>query len=182
MNDQIIPRPALENRDAPRAQRIVYPENPRYRRIRSLSVLMDQSIVLPSGYRIGLDPLLGLVPGAGDVITALISLYLVYQSALLGLPKRVLARMLGNIALESLAGTFPVLGDIFDAVWKANMRNLRLLDQHYHAGMPERAGHQIALWMLAVTGLFVLVVGTVFYLVARLVLSLLGGVLGFLQN
>jgi hypothetical protein len=158
----------------PRAQRIVYPENPRYRRIRSLSTLMDNSIVLPSGYRIGLDPLLGLLPGIGDAIGALISSYLVYEAARLGVQKRVLLRMAGNICAEVLAGAFPVLGDIFDATWKANMRNLRLLDLHYRPSVPERSARQMTLWIVVFGAFLLLLTGTTFFLMAQLVLGLAG--------
>jgi hypothetical protein len=133
---------------------------------------MDQSIVLPSGFRIGLDPILGLVPGLGEVVTSTISCYLVYQSALLGLPKRVLMRMVGNVALESLAGSVPILGDLFDAVWKSNMRNLRLLEEHYHPALAERSSRKIALWMAAIFGLLVLVMGTAFYIAAQILLAI----------
>ena len=143
---------------------MVYPDNPRYRRIRSISNLMDRSIVLPTGYRIGLDPLLGLVPGVGDAIGTLISCYLVYEAARLGVTKRVLFWMLVNIAVEGLAGSIPVLGDLFDAAWKANVRNLRLLDQQYHPGMKERSAGQLVFWMMAVAGGMLLATGTAFYL------------------
>jgi hypothetical protein len=162
-----------------RAERIAYPESPRYRRIRSLSVLMDQSIVLPSGFRIGLDPILGLVPGVGEAVTTVISCYLVYQSALLGLPKRVLMRMVGNIALESLAGSVPIIGDLFDAVWKANMRNVRLLEQNYHPALPERSPRKIALLMSGVAAGLILIMGTAFYLVAKVILGAANLLFGF---
>lgn len=133
---------------------------------------MDQCIVLPSGYRIGLDPILGLVPGLGDVVTSLVSCYLVYECALLGLPKRILFRMLGNIAVESLAGSFPVIGDLFDVFWKSNMRNLRLLDQHYHPALPERSARRMALWMAAFAAGLLLMMGATFYLIAKMLLFL----------
>lgn len=107
---------------------------------------MDQCLVLPGGFRIGLDPLCGLLPGIGDSLGAMVSCYLVYQAARLGLPKRVLARMLGNVVLEAAAGTLPILGDLFDAVWKANMRNLRLVQIHYRPTMRERPRWRIAAW------------------------------------
>ena len=172
--------PPILNGPAPGVKKIVYPESPRYRRIRALSILMDQSIVLPSGFRIGLDPLLGLLPGVGDAISALISVYVVYESALLGLKKRVLLAMLGNIALDALVGSFPVLGDIFDAVWKANMRNLRLLDKHYSPATPERSATQLAAWMLGVAVLLLLSMGTLFYVTVHLLLGLIGALISFL--
>jgi hypothetical protein len=174
MNPHSLMSPAESERST-RADRIVYPENPRYRRIRTLSVLMDQSIVLPNGYRIGLDPFLGLLPALGDLLSALISCYLVYEAARLGLKKRILARMLGNIGLDALAGSFPVVGDLFDAAWKANMRNLRLLDQHYHPAMPERSARTVAGWFLAIAGLLVVGIGLVCWLLFQLIVALAAG-------
>lgn len=157
-----------------RAERIVYPVNPRLQRARFLSNLLDQCIVLPGGFRIGLDPILGLVPGFGDVLAAALSLYVVYQGALLGLPKRVLGRMLGNVAVEALVGTFPVFGDVFDAAWKANMRNLRLIEMHYAPGKPGRSGAKITRWILAALALFLAAYIAVIYLILRGILSLFG--------
>jgi hypothetical protein len=117
-----------------RAERIVYPPNPRLERVRFLANLLDTCIVLPNGFRIGIDPILGLIPGVGDVIGVGLSLYLVREAAKLGMPKWIVMRMLGNIALEGLIGFVPVLGDIFDAAFKANVRNLRLIELHYSPG------------------------------------------------
>lgn len=116
------------------AERIVYPPNPRLERVRFLANLLDTCIVLPNGFRIGIDPILGLIPGVGDVIGAGLSLYLVREAAKLGVPKRILWRMLWNVGVEALVGIIPVLGDLFDAAWKANVRNLRLLELHYSPG------------------------------------------------
>ena len=99
-------------------------------RIRSLSRLLDSSIRLPIvNYRIGLDAVIGLVPGIGDAIGMLLSSYIVFEAARMGAGKSVIARMVANVALESVVGAIPVLGDIFDATFKANLRNLRLLEQ-----------------------------------------------------
>lgn len=114
-----------------RAERIVYPPNVRLERLRFLANLLDTCIMLPGGYRIGLDPILGLIPGVGDLIGAGISLYIVREAAKLGIPKWVVLRMLANVGTEALIGFIPVLGDVFDAAFKANMRNLRLLELHY---------------------------------------------------
>jgi hypothetical protein len=70
------------------------------------------------------------LPGVGDWIGAVLSLYLVYESARLGAPAQLLARMGGNILLEALIGTVPVLGDLFDFAWQANARNLALIEHH----------------------------------------------------
>jgi hypothetical protein len=129
----------IEDASGPRATRLVYPESPRLRRIRYLCRLLDQSIVLPGGYRIGLDPIIGLVPGAGDFIAGALSCYLVWEAYRLGIPKRLIFQMLVNVAVEAIAGLVPVLGDVFDAVWKANMRNLNLVELAYHPNLKERS-------------------------------------------
>lgn len=110
----------------------------RLRRLRGLSWLLDRSIPLGGNLRIGLDPLLGLLPGAGDWLGALASFYILYEGARLGLPVRVLARMAGNVLLETLVGAVPLLGDLFDFVWQANTRNLQLVERHYRAELEGR--------------------------------------------
>lgn len=131
-----------------RPVKIEYEESPRLRRVRRLVQLLDRSIILPNGYRIGLDPLIGLIPVAGDFAGAAFSFYIICEAALMGIPKRILLRMCGNVLLETLAGEIPVLGDIFDAVWQANVRNLRLIELHHRPGQPERRLAKI-FWTLA---------------------------------
>jgi hypothetical protein len=180
VNLELPAPPLIEPEVNVRPERVIYPENPRYQRIRFLSVLMDQSIALPNGYRIGLDPLLGLLPGIGDILGGLISCYLVYQSARLGVRKRVLVRMLGNIALDTVVGTLPIAGDIFDAAWKSNMRNLRLLERHYHLGMPERSAPRIIAWFAALFVLALIVAGMCCYLLAKLILGVIAAIAALL--
>ena len=157
-----------------RAERIGYPPNPRLQHVRFFSNLLDQCILLPGGFRIGIDPIIGLIPGFGDVLSTALSLYLVYQGALLGLRKRILLRMLANVAIEALVGTFPVLGDLFDAVWKANMRNLRLIELHYAPGNPGRSKGRILGWIFGVFAVFLAGYLMLVYLFLRSILSLLG--------
>lgn len=96
---------------------------------RLLARLLDDSIPIPgTSYRIGIDPLLGLVPGVGDALAAILSTWLLVIGLRLGAPAAVLARMGLNIAIETLVGAIPIAGDLFDAGWKANIRNLRLLE------------------------------------------------------
>ncbi|MEQ8659688.1 MAG: DUF4112 domain-containing protein [Gammaproteobacteria bacterium] len=97
--------------------------------MRRLARLLDSSIPLPGGFRIGLDGLLGLVPGVGDLLGAALSLYIVAGAHRLGASRAVLARMLANVALETVVGAVPLVGDLFDFVWKANQRNLALLER-----------------------------------------------------
>jgi hypothetical protein len=102
----------------------------RLRRLRSLAWLLDNSIPLPGGYRIGLDALIGLVPGLGDALGALFSAYIVNEARSLGAPRSILMRMIGNVMIETLIGAIPFAGDLFDAMFKANMRNLALLARY----------------------------------------------------
>lgn len=100
----------------------------------ALARLLDSSIRLPGGFRIGIDALIGLVPGIGDAAGVLISAYIVARAARLGVPRGVLLRMILNVLIDGLVGAIPVAGDVFDAVWKSNARNLRLLERHRERG------------------------------------------------
>jgi Domain of unknown function (DUF4112) len=100
----------------------------RIARIDALATLLDTAVSLPgTNVRFGLDALLGLVPGIGDVITTAMALYIVHEARQLGAPGLIIARMLANVALDGLVGTVPVLGDAFDVMWRSNRRNMRLL-------------------------------------------------------
>ncbi len=89
---------------------------------------MDSRWRIPgTDMRIGLDPVLGLFPGVGDLVSACVSLYILAEARRLGASREILLRMLGNILLDMAIGMFPVLGDVFDAGFKANVRNLKLL-------------------------------------------------------
>lgn len=89
--------------------------------------LLDASIPLPGGFRIGLDGLLGLIPGVGDAIGGGLSGWLLYQGYKQNVPKMILARMVLNVVIDAVLGAIPVLGDIFDFFFKANLRNAQLL-------------------------------------------------------
>ena len=92
---------------------------------------LDSAVRVPgTNIRFGLDALLGLVPGLGDVAGAAMGSYLVMLGSRLGAPKPVLARMVLNVALDTLAGVVPVAGDLFDVAWKANSRNMALLERY----------------------------------------------------
>src|SRR5215217_983180 len=96
----------------------------RIARLRRLAVLLDSAIRLPGGFRIGADGLIGLAPGVGDALTTALAAYIVYEASQLGLPRHKLWRMAGNVAIDSVVGAVPLLGDLFDVVFKANLRNL----------------------------------------------------------
>jgi hypothetical protein len=100
----------------------------RIARLDALATLLDTAFVLPGiNVRFGLDALLGLVPGIGDIITTAMSLYIVHEARRLGAPGHVIARMLGNVALDGVIGAVPLVGDLFDVMWRSNRRNMRLL-------------------------------------------------------
>jgi len=94
--------------------------------VERLAWLMDNSIPLAGGYRIGLDPLLGLVPGLGDLIGAFVSAAIIVHAHRAGVPRSTIGRMLANIAVDSAVGAVPLAGDLFDFAFKANTRNLEL--------------------------------------------------------
>ncbi len=109
-------------------------------RLRSLTHVLDNAIVIPgTEIRFGLDPILGLLPGGGDAISSVMSVYLVAECLRLGLPKATLGRMLSNLLLDTIVGAVPFAGDLFDVGWKANTRNLKLLEAHLTDPKPQTA-------------------------------------------
>lgn len=103
----------------------------RLARLRRLAWLIDGAFLIPGlRFRFGLNSIVGLIPVGGDAILGMISLYIVYEAAQLGVPRGKLARMLGNIVLEVAGGSVPVLGDLFDMALKANLRNIAIIEQH----------------------------------------------------
>lgn len=97
-------------------------------RLDHLGELLDSSIRIPGiGYRIGYDAIIGLVPGIGDLAGLALSTYIAIEASRYRLPKSTLLRMIANVAIEAVVGAIPLIGDVFDAAYKANLRNLRLL-------------------------------------------------------
>jgi hypothetical protein len=105
------------------------PASPPAGNLRDLARVLDEAIRIPgTNMRIGLDAILGLIPGGGDVAGGLFSAVIMLQAARMGAPTSVLARMLGNVVIDTAVGSIPLLGDLFDFAWRANTRNVRLLD------------------------------------------------------
>ncbi|MDX2098409.1 MAG: DUF4112 domain-containing protein [Leptolyngbyaceae cyanobacterium bins.59] len=142
------------------------------KRVRLLSHVLDNAVPIPgTSYRVGIDPLLGLLPGGGDVVGGALSAYLVLEASRLGLPRATLVRMVTNIIIESLAGTVPVIGDLFDVTWKANARNLALLEHHVRSPRTTKAADRRFVILLLV-GLAIVVIGIASFVVFMLSLLL----------
>lgn len=104
------------------------------RKIEELADLLDSRFRVPgTSIRFGLDSLLGLVPGIGDGATAVAALYLVLRAHQLGVPRSLIVRMLGNVGLDMLVGSIPLVGDLFDLGFKSNRRNVALVKHHLAA-------------------------------------------------
>ncbi|MFN2329989.1 MAG: DUF4112 domain-containing protein [Chromatocurvus sp.] len=118
--------------------------------LRRLAHVLDRAIPLPGGLRIGLDGIIGLIPGFGDLVGTALSSYIVAQAHQLGVPRAVLVHMLGNIAVDTVLGAIPLFGDLFDFAWKANLRNINLLEHALEQPRRERRRSG-----LVVTGLII---------------------------
>ncbi|MGA1802346.1 DUF4112 domain-containing protein [Rhizobium sp. HT1-10] len=104
----------------------------RLRRAHGIARLMDTAVGIPgTRFRFGADSIIGLIPGIGDAGGALISLFIVNEARRLGASNQVLLKMLGNIGLDTLTGSVPLIGDMFDIYFKANRRNMLLLLEHF---------------------------------------------------
>jgi hypothetical protein len=130
-------------------------------RLRTMARLLDSAVTIPgTRYRFGLDALIGLIPGIGDAIGAILSTYLIFHAARLGAPRSTLVRMMANVGLDTIVGEIPLLGDLFDVGWKSNTRNLALLEEHLRQPIVARSGSRRVLLLLG-AGLLVLLVGVI---------------------
>jgi len=148
-------------------------ERDRLERLRRIGYLLDNSIPIPgTGYRIGLEAIIGLVPGLGDLVGGGFSAWIILQAARLGAPPSLLARMGWNLLVDTAVGAVPLLGDLFDAGFKANMRNLALLDRHVQGPAASRRASR---WFIAGLSLLLVLLlvgaGTVAVLLVQLLLS-----------
>jgi hypothetical protein len=143
--------------------------------LQKLTLLLDDAVRIPgTNLRFGLDAVLGfLIPGAGDVLTGTLGIVWVVIALRRGLPKVVIARMVLNVAIDALLGTIPVLGDVFDIGWKANRRNLQLVEQYRMAPLhqPTTSDYLVVLGAIAA---ILLVVSLPILIIVVLLGSLLG--------
>ena len=135
---------------------------------------MDSSIRLPGGFRIGLDGIIGLVPGIGDAVGLLISSYLIGKAATLGTSRPLLARMVANVLVETGLGSIPLVGDLFDFAFKANNRNMKLLlDHHEDARQVEKRSTAWIVLMIVCLLLACAVILTLVWLVLSAIVGIL---------
>lgn len=128
-----MPATQMRNAEARDPELITRPagEEARIKRIRTLARILDNAFGIPgTNWRFGWDSIIGLVPGGGDVATGLLASYIVVEAAKLGIPKRTLWRMVANVAIDMAGGAVPLAGDLFDFAFKANRKNLKLVEKH----------------------------------------------------
>lgn len=108
------------------------------KRVEAMEMLLERSFTLPgTNVPFGLDTIIGLIPVVGDLVTAAMGSYIVWEARNLGMSKWHLARMAGNIGIDTLLGAVPLVGDAFDLVWRSNTRNLRMIQRHLDRHHPE---------------------------------------------
>ena len=130
--------------------------------LRRISRLLDNAVSIP-GTKIsfGLDPIIGLLPGGGDTITGGIAGYIVVEAARMGVPREILWKMVGNIVIDSLAGTVPVVGDLFDVGWKANLKNIELLEKHLDLAESGKSDKLFIIGLILLLSLIILSFATI---------------------
>ena len=139
----------------------------------ALARLLDSAFRIPfTRIRFGVDAIIGLIPGVGDVWGGIASAYIVLAAARRGAPKAVLLKMLFNIGVELLVGTIPVLGDLFDVTWKANVRNVGLLERHLE--QPAAATQASRRWLIGLAMGMILLIGSAVVLTVLVVRAAIG--------
>ena len=142
--------------------------------LRRFAYYMDEAFVLPgTRIRVGLDAILGLIPGIGDIIGAALSTWIIAGALRHRVPPLVIARMVFNVAIDLIFGAVPVAGDLFDFMYEENMMNMRLLEKHRDRRRPPRSSGQIALVLGAIVAFLVLLAIGIAAAVIALVLWLI---------
>ena len=146
-------------------------------RLRRLSDLLDNAIAIPgTSLRFGLDPIVGLFPGVGDFLGAAVSAYIVVEAARMGISRKILLQMVVNIILDMVIGTVPVVGDVADVVWKANEKNIVLLEKHFNVSQSsQKADWWFLAWILGGLVLFAILLGALAVMILRGLLGLIHG-------
>ena len=160
---------------ATRPRPLTEKQEQRLKALRNISSLLDSAFVVPgTEFRIGLDPILGLVPGLGDLVSPLFAIALLWHSRDLGIPRVIQLRMIFNVTIDAFVGLLPVAGDVFDFAWKANDRNIVLLERHaYEYRRPSSGDWLFVCGMI----LLLLVIAAVPFLLAGWLISVVASVL-----
>ncbi len=140
--------------------------NPKLKWVERVSYLMDEKFRLPgTNFRFGIDPLINLIPIAGDISGFVVSSMLVLSMARYGVSRKVLIMMCLNIVLDSTIGAIPIIGHIFDFTYKSNSRNIKLLKEHYEEGKHQGSGKGLIQWLIIVLLISFLVFAYVLWLI-----------------
>lgn len=138
-------------------------------KLNKLAWLMDSLIQIPgTNIRIGLDGIIGLLPGVGDIFGAVVSSYIIAQAAQIGAPKSVLLKMGWNVGLDTLFGAIPLVGDLTDFVWKANQKNILILNKYLEN--PQRTATHSRIFISAIVFVIIgviLSIGVLSFLLLR---------------
>lgn len=148
------------------------PTTDKLKQLERLAWILDSSIPIPgTPWKVGLDGLIGLVPGIGDLSAGVISSYILFQALRMGAPPMVIGRMALNIMLESVVGVIPVVGDLFDFAFKANQRNVALMRDYViePTKVKRRSAVSVLLVVGALLAVLVLLVWAMFALLSALI-------------
>ena len=156
-----------------RLRRLTPGQARRLEALRKVAHLLDSALQVPgTSARFGLDPILGLIPGLGDLVSPLFTLGVILQARDFGVPGVVLLRMIFNVAIDTIVGFVPLVGDLFDFAWKSNNMNLALLEQHAEELRPASRGD----WMFVIVSIaLLLIIAAVPFLLFGWLISLLSG-------
>lgn len=151
-------------------------QEPDLKWVDKISHLMDSRFRVPgTRFRFGLDPILGLLPGLGDAASLIVSGILIYHMRRYGASRKLVIMMAGNVLLDAVIGSIPVLGNIFDFFSKANDRNIRLLKRHYHEGKYQGSGTGILIVIGVVIVAFIVLLIYGFWKLIEYLVQLSGG-------
>src|SRR4051794_38328516 len=145
--------------------------NPQLRHLETLAKLMDNQFRIPgTNFRFGLDAIIGLIPGAGDLTTFGISGFMLFIMAQNGASGAVLAKMILNVLIDTIVGSIPLLGDAFDFGFKSNTKNIKLMKEHYLEGRHKGGAWKVVLPVMLI---FIVLFAGVIWLVYKLVLLII---------